>query len=219
MGFFSFLKKNKNIDTYGENVKNIALRECESYEDKISKLGADGLLKTLPENAIIEFNKVMEQISQIDPNKKNLLIIDDNTGLLSLIRDILKISGLIDKLNIVSIETSYAGFIYKIMSKKTNIIFNYAIIDITFGGVAIDDLEGNLKYEGIMVFKDLYNKNKNLRYVFYTGNSLNKYVYSSKKIIDVFKAITGDDIHNHLIYKNEYPPSKLINIISNLVKE
>ena len=218
MGIFSFLKKNKKDKSYSNNIKDVAMQECNFYEKKISELGIDGIVELLPQNAITHLNEVESQLLKIDPNKKNLLIIDDNLGLISLINDILEMSGLNKDINSVCIQTSYAGFIYKIITEKYNLKIDYAIIDITFGGIVVDAHDGNIKYEGIMVFKDLINKNKELKYLFYTGNSLNKYVYSSKKIIDIFQQITNDDIMKHVVYKNQYPPSKLITIVKNLIK-
>jgi len=218
MGVFSFFKNDKKDKSYSNNIKDVAMQECNFYEKKISDLGINGIVELLPQNAITHLKEVESQLLKMDPNKKNLLIIDDNLGLISLINDILEMSRLDKDINSICIQTSYAGFIYKIITEKYNLKIDYAIIDITFGGIIVDTHDGNIKYEGVMVFKDLINKNKELKYLFYTGNSLNKYVYSSKKIIDIFQQITNDDIMNHVVYKNQYPPSKLINIVKSLIK-
>jgi len=205
--------------TYDEDIKNISKKEIASCEKIFEKMSEDDIIRQLPDSIKKEVDKIIAEYEKMLKNDKPiLLIIDDNIGLISLIEDIIEIHGLENKINVLKIYSSYAGFIFKILEKRFGKIkIDYAVIDITYGGVMFHPEKGNVKYEGIMVFKEIYKHNPDLKFFFYTGNNLNPYVYSSKKIIESFKEITGEDIFKYTIFKNQYPPSQLIEIISNIL--
>jgi len=141
-----------------------------------------------------------------DKSKKTFLIIDDNFGIVAIIKDIideLNEEGKIDlkKWNILSFQEKQAGIHLIKALKVDKLKVDAAFIDMTYGSI-IRIKDRNIKINGIHIFKFLKDINKNLKFKFYTGNVLNEYISNNKEIIDFFKKITGEDIKNHMILKS-----------------
>jgi len=138
----------------------------------------------------------------VNTNKDIFLIIDDNEGMVSFLKDdldYLKDIGVYDNIEILTLSGSHSAFTLKAMLDKIPTLnIKYAIIDITLGG-SIMTPKGNLKYTGIDVLDMLYNKN--LKYIFYTGNNLNPYIKRNKELIQQFFDITEEDIQEHILFK------------------
>jgi len=198
------------------NKKNKSEIKKEKIKPDLNKENKNKDLNRLPEG----FVEKVEELDNLYKNflkqdKKIMLIIDDNGGLISLIEDVLEINNVKEKINIVKISSMYAGFLLHYFREKAGKLkFDYAIIDLSFGGVIYDDELGNIRYEGIKAFKDIYEDNKDIKYFFYTGNSLNKYMSSSREIMSSFEEITnGKNMLDYVIFKNQFPPSVLLEVI------
>ena len=217
----NFQHKTKKTNTVSKNLvegnENINLiKEDQGKDNTIETESVEQILEQLPIDVVKQFESLEKEYDRYLINgKKNLLIIDDNAGLVSLIEDVLEIESLKDKINVLKINSIYAGFVLHILKRKKGFLkIDYAVIDLSLGGVIYNDEVGNIGHEGIMVFKDIYENNKNVKFFFYTGNNLNPYVYASKKIITLFSEITnGKNILEYVIFKNQYPPSKLSNVL------
>ena len=218
----SILKKIKNwwnskkcCSTYEEDLEKISKKETKKTIDILKNISSKELYEQLPKNIQKEADECIKQYKEaLNNNLPILLIIDDNIGLTSIIADILKIKK-IENISVISIHSSYAGFIVNLLAKLNDnkLKIDYAIIDLSYGGVISFEETGNITFEGIMVFKELYDNNPDLKFFFYTGNNLNSYVFSSNKIIKTFKNITNKDIQEFVVFKNKYPPSMLGDVI------
>ena len=160
------------------------------------------------------------------PNKKTILIIDDNLGIVSFLEDDVKemareYSLNIDDFNIVAIYGNDAAInAITLVKKYPEFKVDYAIIDLTYGAIIKTD-KGNVKFNGVDVFCYLREKNPNLKYVFFTGNTLNTYLNSIKRMVEKFKSCSnGEDIIDHTIFKNQYSDEDRLKVIfENLFKE
>lgn len=146
-----------------------------------------------------------ELLKKIDLSKDTILIIDDNEGIVSFLKDDMDYfieKGIIDKdINILTISGQHAAFtLESYLNHVDNLKIKYAIIDITLGGSKMTPV-GNMKYTGVDVFEMLHKRYPRMRFLFYTGNNLNPYIKSNSKLIKQFKLITSDDIKNHVLFK------------------
>ncbi|MCK5537867.1 MAG: hypothetical protein KAI79_13660 [Bacteroidales bacterium] len=156
------------------------------------------------------YNKPMENFNF---KKDTILIVDDNPGMVSFLKDDMRFLdevGVIklDKLNILSISGSDSAFIYKHLNEKyENLNIKWAIIDITLGGSQQRE-SGIVKYTGVDIFELLYDKNPDVNFLFYTGNNLNPYIKTNKKIIDQFWNITQRNIKDFVLFKTSMDMDK-----------
>jgi len=148
----------------------------------------------------------LPQLKNFDEGKETLLIIDDNEGVISFLKDDIENfyeKGILkeDEINLLLLTTSNAGFaLQKLYNKDINLNIKWAIIDITLGGSKMTT-EGNIKLTGVDVFEMIYNNSKDFKFLFYTGNNLNPYIKSNEKLIQQFKNITNDDIKKYVLFK------------------
>lgn len=141
-----------------------------------------------------------------DKNKPSILIIDDNPGVVSFLRDdieeiIKDNTGDNTKYNIL--EFTGANAVYKFLATSQHyhdLNIKIAIIDITYGG-SVQTNNGNVRLNGVDVFSEIYKTNKELKFCFYTGNQLNPYIKNNKEIMDYFKNIYRENISEHVLYK------------------
>jgi len=167
---------------------------CELKELCIQKRLRDPTKKDLP------------QIKNFDESKETLLIIDDNEGVISFLKDDIENfyeRGILkeDEINLLLLTTSNAGFaLQKLYDKGINLNIKWAIIDITLGGSKMTN-EGNVKLTGVDVFEMIYNNSKDFKFLFYTGNNLNPYIKSNEKLIQQFENLTNDDIKKYVLFK------------------
>lgn len=142
------------------------------------------------------------ELPKLDKNLKNLLIIDDNEGMVSFLKDDIEYligEGKIDKVNVIAISSPYAAFSLKLLKEKIDwLVIDYAIIDITLGG-SIMSKKGNIKYTGVDAYEIL--DNNQCKYMFYTGNNLNPYIKANRKLIEQFKELTNEDIMDYVLFK------------------
>ena len=219
--FFKFLFKKETKDEkkdenkYVEKESQAISNEIKKSSEILSGKNVEEVIGQLTAKDKEYIEKVLKEWNiKKNNNKPTLLIVDDNEGLISLIEDILETSEYANKLNVLKISSIYAGFIFSLIQEKDkDLKIDYAIIDLSYGGVLHHEKYGNIRYEGISVFENVYKKNKDLKFFFYTGNNLNPYVYSSKKILDHFNSITNKDLKDYVVYKNQFPPFVLESII------
>jgi len=158
-----------------------------------------------------------------DKSKRTFLIIDDNFGIVAIIKDIideLNEEGKIDlkEWNILSFQEKQAGIQLIKALKIDKLKVDAAFIDMTYGSI-IRIKDKNIKINGIHIFKFLKDINKNLKFKFYTGNILNDYISNNKEIIDYFKKITGEDIENYMILKSGTTDEDLKEEVLNLFRK
>jgi len=189
----------KNIEEYFIKDENIDLYSCDDCKFKrICKVN--------------EPNKMCFGVGlfdlDFDDNKESILLIDDNAGLISILEDDLielsksKVMNLNDY-NLIKISGAMAGFTHKVMEEKSlGLNIKYAIIDITLGGSMVLDGK-SVKYTGIDVYERLIDKNSDLRFIFYTGNNLNPYIRSNKRILEQFKKLRGD-LLDYTLFKTSF---------------
>jgi len=158
-------------------------------------------------------------------SKKTILLIDDNLGILSFLED--DVNEIFNKynmkkedFNIIKITGRDAPIHIKTLLRlNKEFKVDYAIIDLTFGGI-IKTTNGNIKLNGVDVYCDLHNKNKEVKFVFFTGNTLNPYIKSNQKMIETFNKCNKDDIMNYIINKNEFDEeSRIDEFYKRLFKE
>lgn len=189
------LQREKNEDQYG-----VGLCSCEICDNDFKK---DCQLNNKDNRYLKE---VLEKV-EIDESKESILLLDDNTGVLSFLMDDLKIlkkKGLFNytDYNIILFDSKLAGFKLRaaIMSgQKLNV--KYAIFDITLGGTLFSDDGENISLDGVDCFIDTAKVYPKMNYLFYTGNKLNPYIKRNEEVIKKFKEFAGEDIDSHILFK------------------
>ena len=148
----------------------------------------------------------IQKYIEFDKSKPSILLIDDNPGMVSFLRDDIetileKINVNIEDYNILEFSSKFAVYQF-IATHQYFDGFNvqYAVIDITYGGTVLTG-NGNLRLTGVDVFKEIYEENRDVKFVFYTGNVLNKYIKSNIELMQQFKKIYADDINNYVMFK------------------
>lgn len=145
-------------------------------------------------------------IPNFSKSRDSILIIDDNEGMVSFLKDDLdyfNLKNIIDykKINVITMSSKLAGFIFEATQRKMNgLNIKYAIIDITLGG-SVMGKTGNIKYTGVDVYEMIIEYNPEVRFIFYTGNNLNPHINANKKIIDQFYNLTKKDIKEFILFK------------------
>lgn len=172
-------------------------------EERIS----ENIFDISKEEKSLDYKKICKEYTKnFKPENDTILIIDDNKGMVSFLEEdflFLEEEGKIclEDINILAVSGVCSGFIFEDILKEYNCLnIKWAIIDITLGGSKMTET-GNLKLTGVDVFEMIYKKNKNFKFLFYTGNSLNPYIKENKRIIDQFKNITGKDISDNVLFK------------------
>lgn len=161
------------------------------------------------QQSIIELGQVMEEVVPL-PNdfvmgNKTCLIIDDSFGQVTVLQD--DVQSIFDKygitdINILCMHSNMAAFeVNDLLNKhKDSLNIQYVIADLTIGGSKRIGTE-NIKLNGVDVIGFLKNFCDDLKIVIYTGNNLNNYIDSNRKLIEKFKIITDKDICDFTIIK------------------
>jgi len=168
----------------------------------------------------------IQKLPNFDSKKESILIIDDNPGMVSFLRDdieeIFEAHDMnIDDYNILEFSSKFAAYQFLATHQYyyDGLNITKAIIDITYGG-CVQSEDGNIRLTGVDVFKAIYNKNPEVKFLFYTGNLLNKYIKSNRDLMEQFKHIYNDKIDDYVLYKTsldmddrrDYIASHLFNI-------
>jgi len=154
--------------------------------------------------------------------KKNMLLIDDDPGVISTINDI--INELIDEgemrreeWNILVFTTKQAGIMFLKSLRDENFKIDVAIIDITFGSI-LRIFNKNIKINGVHIFYFLYERNTDLKFMFYTGNPLNEYITSKKELREFFFSTKKKPISDYIVSKLSSDDDEIKDRIKVLVK-
>lgn len=140
-----------------------------------------------------EIETKIPEIVVIDPpinnTKKNILIMDDQPIMVSLIvEDLLQIPNVNDDFNILTAVGDFAAFSVKDFLESNDTVLNLAFLDITIGGV----IEG-VEYDGIDIAIMIKDKFPLCEIKFITGHTLNR------KNPEIFKFI--EKFENHFQIK------------------
>jgi len=145
-------------------------------------------------------------INEYDPAKKNIIIIDDSRGIVSIIEDIIndiEKEGIInlDEYNILTFYDKYAPFVLKRTLESIDIDkIDYAIIDIVLPGKM--NLGDKLtRLDGIDVAILLNEEYKCHNLCFYTGNVISEYVDYIKLKVNKFENNFDEKIDRFIIFK------------------
>jgi len=206
MGFFNFFKKKDN------SIKDTQTAE-ELFKDaeiiiKNKKICDECTFKKLCREKERDASYYCDWVVDInfDRNKKSILLIDDNEGMISFLKDdieYLNDQELLDlnNLNLITMSGAHAAFnLEATQIKAGGLNISYAIIDITLGGTQITD-RGTIKYTGVDVFEMIHNYNPDVKFIFYTGNNLNPHIQSNARLINQFKSIYGKNIKDFILFK------------------
>lgn len=160
-------------------------------------------------------------INNYDKNKKNILIIDDSRGIVSVIEDFINEvqrnkSINLSEYNILTFYGKYSSFVLeKTLNVLSPITIDYAIIDIVLPGKIKRNNE-TVKMDGIdisILLNSQYNCNN---FCFFTGNVVSEHIeYINEKVVK-FSDFFNTDIRNYIIFKGDKDGSETINKLSKL---
>jgi CheY-like chemotaxis protein len=131
-----------------------------------------------------------DHLKEYNPNFRTILLIDDNSSVINFLRkdiEFLEEKGLIENLNIIKFDQATAVFELEIFVKNNkNIVFDYAIIDITYGGKRTLTSNETILYTGIDALNIIQKNSPNCKYMFLTGNNMSVSLKNNKIMIDKF---------------------------------
>lgn len=142
-----------------------------------------------------------------DKNKPSILILDDNSNIISVLEDDIDDLHSAGKLNtndynIITFSTQDAVFnLQATLKTYDGLNIKFAILDITIGGGVYTEEKGNIILDGIDALISILVYNPDVKFIFFTGNKLNPYITKNKNKIEKFNKATGLDIFEHIIYK------------------
>lgn len=196
----NILKPKKTVESYFPIDEKKLLGE----KNTCNKCGNSSFCKV---NGTDEKCMWIQPQKEFDKNKPTILIIDDHPGMISFLEDDMECMAKydiidLDSYNFITFTGQNAVYHFLATDNYYNgLNVEVAIIDLTFGGSVITET-GSVRYTGIEVFERIYSYNKDVKYLFYTGNSLNSYIKSNNEMIVKFNNITGDDILKHILFKS-----------------
>lgn len=186
------------FDTPGDEV-----RPCsEAVGCKICYIGKNN---TLPIDISPKCDWALE-LTDYDSSKPSILIVDDNPGIISfLIDDIEALDGIkinLSEYNVLTFDTINAAYYFEATQHKYHgLNIKYAILDLTLGG-SVPTNEGTSKYTGVDIYQQMLIYSPEAKVLFYTGNNLNEYIKSNKKIITQFRELShGKSIKDYILFK------------------
>ena len=182
------------------------VRPCDTTNNKkgckVCNLGKNKQEKL---NLTIQCEWILD-LPDYDSSKPSILVVDDNPGIISfMIDDIEALDGKalnIDDYNILTFDTVNAAYHFEATQHKySGLNIKYAILDLTLGGSIITE-DGPVKYTGVDIYQQILIYNPEVKVLFYTGNNLNEYIKSNKKIIEQFSELTdGKKIKDYVLFK------------------
>jgi hypothetical protein len=202
-------------ETKEEDIKQPNCKSCEVKD--ICKLAHTG-----SESYLCGFVK---RLPNYHPDKPSILIFDDNPGVVSFLEDDindLHDEGIINKdnYNIIIFTSQYAAFnLLATIKSYDGMNIKYGIFDITIGGGVYEEERGNVVLDGVDAFIECRKHNKDMNYIFFTGNKLNPYINKNKEIINKYHDYTDEDIDKHILYKTSLSPEDRKEYIKNFLTQ
>jgi len=144
---------------------------------------------------------------KIDPNKESILLLDDNSGVISFLMDdfnSIKKNGGFDhtKYNVLKLDTKLAAFkLRALLYSNKKLRIKYAILDITLGGTLYSNEGRNITLDGVDSLLDILEVHPDVKYFFYTGNKLNPYIKKNEEIISKFSKKLDGNINDKILFK------------------
>jgi len=202
--FFSMFKPKEKVEDYFVN-DSIKERRKSKYSEGIC-IESCGKSFFCTGCGNIENCSWIKKLNKYNPEKQSILIIDDNPGMVSFLVDdienIFEDSGyILSDYNLITFDSKFA--VYNFIATHQyygGLNITKAIIDITYGGSVQSD-DGNIRLTGVDVFKEIYRVNKDLKFIFYTGNELNKYIKTTRELEEQFKNIYHVKITDYVLHK------------------
>jgi CheY-like chemotaxis protein len=218
--------ENVNIAQDKKTVGADTIEEKTSVQKIIEKLDLD----------IKEIEQYGVDLLNYDPNKKSILIVDDNIGITNMIEDDLEILNdkhecdfKIQDFNILIFTTKNAIFNLRNVIKThniTNIVFG--IFDINIGGAVHTDKYGNIIYDGIDGYYFAQKLNTDMKHIFLTANNLKTHINKISVAKEKYKWISGEDLKDNddvekgeipnVLYKTVITPKKRQDVICSILK-
>lgn len=214
LGNFKGPNSNQLTLSPNENITSIDLFKDDKDNDaKLFSMCGDCAHKnTCRINKSSPLCKYVKTLKNYNKNKKSIVIVDDNEGVISFILDDLEYLkheyGLkLDNYNILTFGSQYGVFKLQATLQAYDITdIEFGIFDITLGGGLFDPLKGNVVLDGVDAFKLCYEQSIisdiDFKFLFFTGNKLNPYIKKNEETIKKFNRITqGLDIGDYILYK------------------
>lgn len=166
----------------------------------------------------VPVNRIMKHY---DKKKKNIVIIDDSRGIVSVLEDFLieveKTGNInIEDYNILTFYDKYAPFVLKKTLEDLGVEkIDYAIVDIVLPG-KLREHGVYQKLDGIDVSILLNKEYKCNNLCFFTGNVVSEHVAYIKDKVIKFNEIFDGDIRDYIIFKGDNDGEETIKKLSNL---
>lgn len=134
---------------------------------------------------------------EYDPDKRNLMVMDDQKGMVHIFVDELEsieAFDVYDRFNIMPVDGVFSAFkVERYLAANPDIRFDIAFLDMTLGGI-IDGVE----YDGIDVAIMLKKNNPYCEIQFLTGHIMNERVSIIFDYMTKFKTFFGEDIDDKI---------------------
>lgn len=162
--------------------------------------------KQLVKREIVLPNNRLSELNEYDPNKKTILIMDDFEGIISIVLDdfdiISKIYGLDIKtdFNILCSTGNFAAFDVMNFLDKSSKKIDFAILDITLGGMDVRDNE-IIELDGVDVAFKLQDRNPDFKVLFCTGHNITKKNPNVREIMVKWEQKTNSSLSKYTVLK------------------
>ena len=171
----------------------------------------DELLTPVPD--VVKTNSVDSDFS--------ILVVDDHIGMVkTIVDDLSRISTetdcrILDNHNIYEASTMMAGFSARNFIKNSGVVINYAILDVTLNGIAIEGGE-KIELSGIDTAIQLLEVNPQCKIVICTGHDISSEKSIIYKELDKFRSyLKRDDISDIVINKTDNRSERFKEIFCN----
>lgn len=157
---------------------------------------------------------IIEFVTPYNKSLKTLVIVDDNKGAASFLADDIIDDPEISDVNIIIFTGQYAGFVLEEFINISKLHIDYAILDITLGGLRRKN-GINVLYDGVDIYKILMDLDSSFKYIFYTSNNMNKQLKTINNIYKKYRKYSGMDIKDMILYKASVMSKDDYNFIKN----
>lgn len=155
---------------------------------------------------------------EFNPNKKSILLIDDNQAITGFLREDLEYLNSndvfnIEDYNIITVSGPHAAYnLHCLQEQNEGLNIEVAIIDTSYIGAIIQNVQAG-RFNGVDVYETISKYNPDVKVLFHS-NCLNVSLKSTIKMLDHFFMLTGKKMENHLLVKTMFNIRKRRAIIS-----